>query len=305
MSVVMPVFNRAGIVAPSIRSVLAQTLRELELLVVDDASADDLESALAAFGGDARLRVIRHERNRGVSAARNTGIEAARGRFVAFLDSDDLWQPTKLERQAAAVAGAETAKIFCVTQTEVIQPGGWSRVRPEHGPRPGQSFAEYLYVDGGFAQTSSFFLTRPLADAVRFREGLRQYEDHLFFIECGAAGAEYRLVLEPLVTWHNDERPDRLSAEVSEHRARQFLKAAGDALSERARVAFEANELGPWLWRERKRDAIALLMRAVKTRAVSLPGAVKLAARSTLPEGLYQGVRSRLTRSRAAAPGKS
>ncbi len=298
----MPVFNRAGIVAPAIRSVLSQTLKETELLIVDDASSDDLGGALAPFRYDPRLHLLRHERNRGVSAARNTGMDAARGRFVAFLDSDDLWHPAKLERQVAAIAGADEAKIFCVTQTEVIMPGGWTRVRPEHGPHPGQSFAEYLYVDGGFAQTSSFLLTRSLVDAVRFREGLRQYEDHLFFIECGAAGAEYRLVREPLVTWHNDERPDRLSAEVSERRARQFLDAAGDTMSERARIAFEANELGPWLWRERKRDALALLLRAVTTRAISLPGAIKLAARSTLPEGLYQGVRSRLTRSRAAAP---
>jgi glycosyltransferase involved in cell wall biosynthesis len=102
VTVVVPAYNRAGVVGRAVRSALAQTLREVEVLVVDDASTDDTAAVVAAIE-DPRVRLLRHDRNRGGSAARNTGIEAARGRYVAFLDSDDEWHPAKLERQVATL----------------------------------------------------------------------------------------------------------------------------------------------------------------------------------------------------------
>jgi glycosyltransferase involved in cell wall biosynthesis/uncharacterized SAM-binding protein YcdF (DUF218 family) len=96
ISVVIPAFNRAQCIADAIRSVLAQTFADFELIVVDDGSTDGTAGVLEQFGE--RVRVIRQE-NRGVSAARNAGIRAARAEWIAFLDSDDLWQPDKLRRQ--------------------------------------------------------------------------------------------------------------------------------------------------------------------------------------------------------------
>jgi glycosyltransferase involved in cell wall biosynthesis len=97
VSVIIPTYNRAALVSEAVASVLAQTCRDFELLVVDDGGTDGTAQALAAFGG--QLKVLRHERRRGVSAARNTGIAAARGEWLALLDSDDLWLPEKLARQ--------------------------------------------------------------------------------------------------------------------------------------------------------------------------------------------------------------
>ncbi|HKO08583.1 MAG TPA: glycosyltransferase family 2 protein [Alphaproteobacteria bacterium] len=105
ISVVIPVFNRAWSIARAVRSVLGQSFGDFELVIVDDASSDDLEGALQRFA-DARLRVLRHERNRGAAAARNTGIRASRGEAIAFLDSDDEWLPAKLERQRVLLAAA-------------------------------------------------------------------------------------------------------------------------------------------------------------------------------------------------------
>jgi glycosyltransferase involved in cell wall biosynthesis len=98
VTVIIPTFNRAAIVGRAIRSVLAQTCQDWELIVVDDGSTDGTEQGVRSFS-DHRIKYIRHERNRGGAAARNTGIRCARGEYVAFLDSDDEWLPEKLEKE--------------------------------------------------------------------------------------------------------------------------------------------------------------------------------------------------------------
>ncbi len=121
VSVVIPAFNRAHCVADAVRSVLAQSFQDFEIIAVDDGSSDGTSEALEQFGG--RIRLIRQE-NRGVSAARNTGIRAARGDWIAFLDSDDRWHPDKLERQVKAMEkfGVKICFARCVnTDNEVLK----------------------------------------------------------------------------------------------------------------------------------------------------------------------------------------
>lgn len=129
VSVIIPTYNRASIVARAIQSVIAQTSRDWELIVVDDASADDTERVVEAFG-DARIRYIRHERNRGQSAAQNTGIAAARGGLVSFLDSDNEWFPGKLEREVALFESAgERVGMVYTGKVVVDEHGRVLRVR--------------------------------------------------------------------------------------------------------------------------------------------------------------------------------
>jgi glycosyltransferase involved in cell wall biosynthesis len=100
--VVVPTYNRARLVTQAVSSVLAQTCPDFEVLVVDDGSTDETPALMANLR-DPRVRYIRGA-HAGVSAARNTGIRASRGEVIGFLDSDDLWKPTKLAREAEVLA---------------------------------------------------------------------------------------------------------------------------------------------------------------------------------------------------------
>ena len=96
VSVIIPTYNRAAFARRAINSVLAQTYRPIEIIVVDDGSSDGIWSALAAYGDDIRLLRQPHE---GASSARNKGLREAKGHFIAFLDSDDFWAPEKTAEQ--------------------------------------------------------------------------------------------------------------------------------------------------------------------------------------------------------------
>src|SRR6185437_6540351 len=98
ISVIIPLYNRREEIGRAIASALRQSRAPHEVVVVDDASRDGSADAVAALG-DTRIRLLRHEQNRGAAAARNTGIEAATGEWIALLDSDDEWEPEKLARQ--------------------------------------------------------------------------------------------------------------------------------------------------------------------------------------------------------------
>ena len=103
VSVIVPVFNREAMIGATVASLGRQTLDDFEIIVVDDGSTD-ASAEIAERAGGKRVRVIGHGHNRGIPAARNTGLEAARGRYIAWLDSDDLARPKRLERQAGFLA---------------------------------------------------------------------------------------------------------------------------------------------------------------------------------------------------------
>jgi glycosyltransferase involved in cell wall biosynthesis len=110
VSVIIPCFNSQNTIQETIESVLAQTMQDFELIVVDDGSTDDTKQILSDFGN--RVKYLYRE-NGGQSAARNTGIRAAIGEFVAFVDSDDLWCPDKLEKQIRILEDTTVDWCYC------------------------------------------------------------------------------------------------------------------------------------------------------------------------------------------------
>lgn len=114
ISVVIPTYNREATIGNSIQSILNQTWRNFEIIIVDDGSTDDTYQVVEAFADD-RIRYVYMDQNGGASRARNAGIRLAKSEFIAFLDSDDEWLPTKLEKQMQVMLQApETVGlVYC------------------------------------------------------------------------------------------------------------------------------------------------------------------------------------------------
>ena len=112
VSVIIPVYNRVDTIKRAIDSVLCQTYKNLELIIVDDCSNDNTLQVIREFQ-DKRMKVITSERNSGANAARNKGIMAAKGQYVAFQDSDDEWVQDKLKIQLQDMIDRDLSASFC------------------------------------------------------------------------------------------------------------------------------------------------------------------------------------------------
>jgi glycosyltransferase involved in cell wall biosynthesis len=175
VSVIIPAYNRAAVIGAAIDSVRKQgpsTECTLEIIVVDDASDDDLAGALRRFGRQVRL--IRHDANKGAAAARNAAIAAAGGELLAFLDSDDIWLPGKLARQMAAMRqyGWEAS----CTAYLLSRPG----TRDHVSPRLSTGLIELEQMAWGcfFSPGSTLLGRRSLFDEIGlFDTGLSRLED--------------------------------------------------------------------------------------------------------------------------------
>ena len=99
VSVIMPSYNTENFIADSIRSVVTQTYSNWELLIVDDCSTDNTDNVVRPFLKDTRVKYFKNEKNYGAAVSRNKALREAKGKWIAFLDSDDLWEITKLEKQ--------------------------------------------------------------------------------------------------------------------------------------------------------------------------------------------------------------
>ena len=176
VSVIIPTYNRATMLPRAVKSVLAQTYTDLELLIVDDCSADETPEVVAGFV-DPRIRSFRHSRNRGLAATRNTGIANSRGEYIAFLDDDDEFLPTKIEKQVNVLdsASPEVGMVYA----------WWNTVGPtgavEYAGRPtaqGCVFEQALALRLSLGIGSTAMFRASAVDATgRFDERIARSED--------------------------------------------------------------------------------------------------------------------------------
>jgi glycosyltransferase involved in cell wall biosynthesis len=204
VSVVIPARNAAATIARAIDSVLAQTWRPLEIIVIDDASDDGMGAIVAAYDAPF-IHLIRLDRQGGASGARNAGIAAAAGPLVAFLDADDEWLPTKLAKQAALIE-ADARCVFVSCATREISPDGADIGDLYHGDRPivGAAAWKGLLAANTIATPSVLTRRRVLLELGGFDATLTVAEDQDLWIRLALVG-ELGFVDEPLVRAHTRE----------------------------------------------------------------------------------------------------
>lgn len=123
VSIVMPSYNTGKYIKATIDSVLAQSYTTWELIIVDDCSTDDTDQIVAPYLSDSRIRYMKNETNNGAALSRNRALREAKGKWIAFLDSDDLWEPKKLEKQIAFMK--ENGYAFSYTDYMIRLNGEW------------------------------------------------------------------------------------------------------------------------------------------------------------------------------------
>ena len=220
VSVIIPTYNRAALVREAVASVLAQSFRDFEVVVVDDGSSDHTVEALAPYAAPVRLRG--RESRGGVSAARNTGIAAAQGEWLAFLDSDDLWLPEKLARQMAYLAEHPERQI-CQTEETWVRRGVRVNQPRTHRKIGGRLF--FPSMERCMVSPSAVLLHRRLIELHGgFDEDLPAAEDYDLWLRLSWR-YEIGLVSEPLVIKRGGHA-DQLSGQwgIDRYRIRALFK---------------------------------------------------------------------------------
>lgn len=244
-SIVMPAYNAASTIGPAIRSVLAQTRGDFELIVVDDGSADETAERVRSFEGDPRVALVR-EPNLGLASARNTAVERGRGRLVSMLDSDDLWLPGYLKTMAETLDGAPQAG-FAYTDAWVLDdPTG--RIQrasamayqdpPDPPPADPVRFLEEL-LERNFVFTSVTVRRSVLEEVGGYRGSLSAAEDYELWLRIVAHG--HPGVRAPGLLAVYRKRPGTLS--TNEARMYSSMREVARIVAEEYDVPDEIREL--------------------------------------------------------------
>lgn len=235
VSVVIPTYNHGETVERAIDSALGQTLRDIEVIVVDDASTDHTQEVLDRIG-DPRLTCLRHETNRGGSAARNTGIDHSTGEYIAFLDADDEWVPRKLERQHDELESrdAEWVGAYCdfrQTRSNPLVEAIDNIVRRPTGLEGDDELIDGIllrrFAHGG---SSTLFIERKAVEAIDgFDASFQRHQDLEFLIRLLQHG-KLAFVDETLVYKHDSGYTDAETARLAHEK---FHDAFVDTIANR------------------------------------------------------------------------
>lgn len=245
VSVVIPTRGRPELVRRAVESVFAQTYRDFEIIVVIDGPDPATEAALGEFT-DSRLHVLTFAESQGGSDARNAGIAASKGEWVAFLDDDDEWLPEKLARQLAHDAARPDRRVFLATQFIERSELG-DRILPRRSLECREPFSEFLFcrpnlsAGTGYVQTSTWLVSRPLIDVVRFTSKLKRNQDVDWMLRAMAVkDATLAIVPEPLVIFHEYGKAGRVSKKADWRFQFEWVERNRELLTRKAYSYFVA-----------------------------------------------------------------
>lgn len=199
VSVIIPTYNRAALLIEALNSVLAQTLQDFEILIVDDGSTDDTQVRLVSYLTDSRIRSIRQD-NGGPAKARNRGIEESRGEFIALLDSDDLWLPEKLDKQVAFLRAHPEIGLVYTDVIWIEADGSVANPQPIKAKRRFPTYYEDLMFENVIYGSDSAVIVRAaiLKEQALYDIELPTLEDQDLWLRLSAC-TEFHFLEEPLV----------------------------------------------------------------------------------------------------------
>ena len=199
VSVIIPTHNRAHFLAGAINSVLDQSFKDLEIIVVDDCSTDDTGAVMESFSRG-QIRYFRHDSERGGAAARNTGIHQSAGEYVAFLDDDDEWYPEKLGRQVSTLL-ASPAEVGGVYTGYFMVDRSDGQIRGQMVPTERGDLYETLLAGNCIGSTSSMLLRRSCFEKVGiFDERLPSFQDYDLWLRI-ARKYQFDCIRQPLLKY--------------------------------------------------------------------------------------------------------
>lgn len=213
VSVVIPTHNRVDLLPRAIESVLKQTYNDIEIIVVSDGSTDGTDDFMRQYDNDNRIRYINYKPGKGGNYARNTGFEAAKGEFIAFLDDDDEWLPTKVEKQLALMkadksVGLVYTGINCIYVNEGIS--------YPFKPTKRGDLSKTILFENCVGSTSSVMLRRSLCRDCRFDENLQALQDFDLWIDI-LQGCKADVVPEPMVNYYNYRNQTQVSSSTAKY----------------------------------------------------------------------------------------
>jgi glycosyltransferase involved in cell wall biosynthesis len=182
VSAIITTKDRPHFIDRSAASVLAQTHRPLQVIIVDDGSEVPIERASFVVPEDVQLTILRNERSAGVSAARNRGVNSSEGEFVAFLDDDDRWLPQKLERQVQRLRACSPQVKACGCQLTVVDDDGALVAKPDRPNSREDIIVSLVLADENITPSTLMFERRSFIDLGGYREDMPAAEDREFLL---------------------------------------------------------------------------------------------------------------------------
>jgi glycosyltransferase involved in cell wall biosynthesis len=242
VSVITPAFNAALYVRETLDSIRAQTFSDFEVIVIDDGSTDETAAVVESYAlRDPRIQLIRQS-NQGIAAARNAGIARARGRFLALLDSDDVWFPRYLEEQVAILRRRPEIAVLSANAINLGGPldGQLLLGRSRRGNLRKLSLFTLVRAEDSMSILSVF--RREVVDAIGgFDATLRRSEDYDFWLRAAAAGFRVAVNMKPLGLYRR--RPDSMSADevLMLHAVRAVLVKLRERSADRSDIRLLVN----------------------------------------------------------------
>ncbi|MFK7853377.1 MAG: glycosyltransferase family 2 protein [Granulosicoccus sp.] len=285
-SIVIPTYNRAASVLETLQSCFGQTYSDFEVVIVDDGSSDDTQSVLASID-DARLTVV-HQENAGPAAARNHGMRVAKGDYIAFLDSDDSWYPGFLE--AANTMIEEQGEILIYGQIIVDRGVGRYWVKPDRPLGAEESIYDFLYIHGGFIQTSTMVIPQRLTESVQWDETVTFGDNDQFAIDCWKTGITFCMLPEPFTHYADIVSDDALSqlpiyAGTSKKYTNffQWMRTQKSSMSPQAWAGYQARFESVGIARSHPVKSFAMLWAANRAGAMSFGGIARQTIQNLTP----------------------